>query len=156
MACIQYLHLERQLFSAAISRERDAVAARSEMRFIRTSLRAAGHARNAVRRSAISHSPNYKHSEPYQGYACKIQGAALAQVKYNFENAWAAALEQPLPFEMPPAPPAKILTVEGSSAQLVQIVRTQPRELDKSIKEIYFQASNCAQNYIYIENQCFF
>ena len=98
----------------------------------------------------------YQHSKPFQDYACRIQGPALAQVKYNFENAWAAALEQPLPFEMPPAPPAKILTVEGSSAQLVQIVRTQPHELDKSIKEIYFQATSCAQNYIYIENQYFF
>lgn len=98
----------------------------------------------------------YQHSKPFQDYACKIQGPALAQVKFNFENAWAAALGQPLPFEMPPAPPAKIPTVEGSPSQLVQIVRTQPHELEKSIKEIYFQASSSAQNYIYIENQYFF
>lgn len=98
----------------------------------------------------------YQHSKPFQDYACKIQGPALAQVKFNFENAWAAALGQPLPFEMPPAPPAKIPTVEGSPSQLVQIVRTQPHELEKSIKEIYFQASSSAQNYIYMENQYFF
>lgn len=98
----------------------------------------------------------YKHSKPFQDYACRIQGPALAQVKYNFENAWAAALEQPLPFEKPPAPPAKILTAAGSPAHLVQIVRTQPHELEKSIKEVYFQATSCAHNYIYIENQYFF
>jgi phospholipase D1/2 len=98
----------------------------------------------------------YKHSKPYQDYACRIQGPALAQVKYNFENAWAAALEQPLPFERPPTPPAKIHVASGSPAHLVQIVRTQPHELEKSIKEIYFQASSSAQNYIYMENQYFF
>lgn len=77
-------------------------------------------------------------------------------MKYNFENGWAAALEQPLPFDKPPAPPAKIPTAAGSPAHLVQIVRTQPHELEKSIKEIYFQASSCAYNYIYMENQYFF
>ena len=98
----------------------------------------------------------YKHSKPFQDYACRIQGPALAQLKYNFENGWATALEQPLPFEKPPAPPAKIPTAAGSPAHLVQIVRTQPHELEKSIKEVYFQASSCAHNYIYIENQYFF
>ncbi|MEK7893098.1 phospholipase D-like domain-containing protein [Burkholderia contaminans] len=98
----------------------------------------------------------YEHSKPFQDYACRIQGPALAQLKYNFENGWAVALERPLPFDKPPAPPAKIKTVSGSPAHLVQIVRTQPHELEKSIKEIYFQASSCARNYIYMENQYFF
>ncbi|MBR7971661.1 phospholipase [Burkholderia vietnamiensis] len=98
----------------------------------------------------------YKHSKPFQDYACRVQGPALAQLKYNFENGWAAALEKPLPFDKPPTPPAKIKRVSGSPAHLVQIVRTQPHELEKSIKEIYFQASSCARNYMYMENQYFF
>ncbi|WAG17937.1 hypothetical protein DX980_01000 (plasmid) [Burkholderia gladioli] len=46
--------------------------------------------------------------------------------------------------------------VAGSPAHLVQIVRTQPEEREKSIKELYFQATSSARNYIYIENQYFF
>ncbi|WP_160292660.1 hypothetical protein [Burkholderia gladioli] len=38
----------------------------------------------------------------------------------------------------------------------MQIVRTQPEEREKSIKELYFQATSSARNYIYIENQYFF
>jgi phosphatidylserine/phosphatidylglycerophosphate/cardiolipin synthase-like enzyme len=99
----------------------------------------------------------YKHAKPYQDYACRIQGPTLAQLKYNFENAWATAKGDPLPFPTtPPKPPAKILTVAGNPAHLVQIVRTQAHELEKSIKEVYFQASSHAYNYIYIENQYFF
>jgi phosphatidylserine/phosphatidylglycerophosphate/cardiolipin synthase-like enzyme len=38
----------------------------------------------------------------------------------------------------------------------VQIVRTQPREKDKTIKKLYLQSTSFARNYIYIENQYFF
>ena len=39
---------------------------------------------------------------------------------------------------------------------MVQIVRTQPQEGEKSVKELYFQATSFARQYIYIENQYFF
>jgi phospholipase D1/2 len=66
------------------------------------------------------------------------------------------ALGQALPFQTPPEPPAKIPKVAGNPAHLVQILRTQPHEREKSIKEVYFQATSSARNYIYIENQYFF
>jgi phosphatidylserine/phosphatidylglycerophosphate/cardiolipin synthase-like enzyme len=98
----------------------------------------------------------YKHAKPYQDYACRIQGPALKQLKYNFERAWAATIGQPLPYDgAMPAEPAKILKAAGNPAHLVQIVRTQAHEREKSIKELYFQASSHAYNYIYIENQYF-
>ncbi|MFL9876723.1 phospholipase D-like domain-containing protein [Paraburkholderia megapolitana] len=98
----------------------------------------------------------YKHIKPYQDYACRIQGPALKQLKYNFERAWAATIGQPLPYEdVMPAEWAKTVKAEGNPAHLVQIVRTQAHERDKSIKELYFQASSHAYNYIYIENQYF-
>ncbi|WP_080403304.1 phospholipase D-like domain-containing protein [Burkholderia ubonensis] len=103
-----------------------------------------------------SSSAVYQHAKPYQDYACRVVGPALAQLKYNFENGWCAALEQPLPFEKPPSPPEKIPTAAENPAHLVQIVRTQAREREKSIKELYFQAAAHAYHYIYIENQYFF
>jgi phospholipase D1/2 len=99
---------------------------------------------------------NYHHGRPFQDYACRVVGPALAQLHYNFENGWAAALGHGVPYAVPPKPPVKIKTAQGNPAHLVQIVRTQPHERDKSIKEIYFQASSSAHNYIYIENQYFF
>lgn len=100
---------------------------------------------------------NYTHGRPFQDYACRIVGPALAQLHFNFENAWAAALQVgELPYQTPPAPPAKIPRVAGNPAHLVQIVRTQPHEREKSIKEVYFQATSSARNYIYMENQYFF
>ncbi|RAA38009.1 phospholipase, partial [Burkholderia multivorans] len=38
----------------------------------------------------------------------------------------------------------------------MQIVRTHPHEREKSIKELYFQATSYARKYIYIENQYFY
>ncbi|MEW6341959.1 MAG: phospholipase D-like domain-containing protein [Pseudomonadota bacterium] len=99
---------------------------------------------------------HYVHGRPYQDYACRVQGPALAQLHFNFENGWADALGHELPYTTPPEPPAKIPKVAGSPAHLVQIVRTQAREKEKSIKEVYFQATSSARNYIYIENQYFF
>ncbi|WP_186038765.1 phospholipase D-like domain-containing protein [Burkholderia gladioli] len=99
---------------------------------------------------------HYVHGRPFQDYACRVQGPALAQLHYNFENGWAEALGHTRPFQLPPEPPAKIPKVAGSPAHLVQIVRTQPEEREKSIKELYFQATSSARNYIYIENQYFF
>ncbi len=99
---------------------------------------------------------SYHRGRPFQDYACRVVGPALAQLHYNFENGWAAALGHTMPYIVPPKPLSKIKTVAGNPAHLVQIVRTQPHERDKSIKEVYFQASSSAHNYIYIENQYFF
>ena len=99
---------------------------------------------------------HYEHTKPYQDYACRVVGPALAQLHYNFENGWSAALGQAIPLATPPAPPAKIPKTWGHPAHLVQIVRTQPHEHEKSIKEVYFQATSSARNYVYIENQYFF
>ena len=99
---------------------------------------------------------HYLHGRPYQDYACRVVGPALAQLHYNFENGWSVALGGGLAYPTPPKPPAKIQTAAGNPAHLVQIVRTQAHEQEKSIKEVYLQASACARNYIYIENQYFF
>jgi hypothetical protein len=91
---------------------------------------------------------HYLHGRPYQDYACRVVGPALAQLHYNFENGWSVALGGGLAYPTPPKPPAKIQTAAGNPAHLVQIVRTQAHEQEKSIKEVYLQASACARNYI--------
>ncbi|MDN7179283.1 phospholipase D-like domain-containing protein [Caballeronia sp. SEWSISQ10-4 2] len=115
-----------------------------------------GHEKDTEGASSKGGNENYRHAKPYQDYACRIVGPALAQLHFNFENGWSAALGAPCPMTSPPAPPAKIPTQWGHPAHLVQIVRTQAHEKEKSIKEVYFQASSSARNYIYIENQYFF
>lgn len=115
--------------------------------------------KNSVSKQEAPHGEgheHYVHGRPYQDYACRVVGPALAQLHFNFENGWAAALGQSLPFQTPPEPPAKMPKVAGNPAHLVQILRTQPHEREKSIKEVYFQATSSARNYIYIENQYFF
>jgi phospholipase D1/2 len=52
--------------------------------------------------------------------------------------------------------PPKIPKLSEDPNQVVQIVRTQAHEKEKTIKTLYFQATSWARNYIYIENQYFF
>ena len=91
--------------------------------------------------------------DPYQDYVCRLRGNALQDVHHNFLNAWLRAKGQAHPNESRAVPPSLPRVKEGST---VQIVRTQPEEADKTIKNAYYQASGLARNYLYIENQYFF
>lgn len=104
--------------------------------------------------------------KPYRDYACRIQGGALIDVHKNFESAWlrsffkegdkrlAFAQSEEEKSETPAALNRK--RVPGNSS--VQIVRTQPEEADKTVKDMYFQATSVAVDvggYLYLENQYF-
>ncbi|WP_395069433.1 phospholipase D-like domain-containing protein [Paraburkholderia silvatlantica] len=97
----------------------------------------------------------YKHAKPYQDYACRVVGPALERLHQNFVRGWNAGQKAPHATELTTLPP-KIPTLPKDPNQIVQIVRTQAHEKEKSIKAIYFQATSWARNYIYIENQYFF
>ena len=116
------------------------------------------------------HGGKYQSLIPYQDYACRIEGDALGALHQNFENGWNAVAPQawkttasdtdPLPSKII-SPVIQELNKDWRyqhrrSVSQVQIVRTQPVEQDKTIKKLYFQATNWAYNYIYIENQYFF
>jgi len=93
--------------------------------------------------------------DPYQDYASRIRGPALQGVHSNFIKAWVRAGGKRraddgdnLPAQL------KHCASPGSG---IQIVRTQPQEnADKTIKNVYWQATSFARNYIYIENQYFY
>lgn len=103
--------------------------------------------------------------KPYRDYACRFEGGgALIAVSKNFESAWARAAvpaDHParkfIPSEINGrAVPSKLLRPARKNDASVQIVRTEPEESDKTIKELYFQATDIAAavgGYIYIENQ---
>jgi phosphatidylserine/phosphatidylglycerophosphate/cardiolipin synthase-like enzyme len=104
--------------------------------------------------------------KPYRDYACRIRGGALIAVRKNFESAWLRASfgkeNQSLPFMQAEqdkvAPPAALIKKGGEGNSSVQIVRTQPEESDKTIKDMYFQATSIAVDvggYLYLENQYF-
>ncbi|KVO78899.1 hypothetical protein WJ79_00170 [Burkholderia ubonensis] len=97
----------------------------------------------------------YKHGRPYRDYACRVVGPALKRLHENFVRDWnifAPDHQVPELAELPP----NIPTQERDPALAVQILRTHPREKEKTIKELYYHASRYARNYIYIENQYFF
>lgn len=97
----------------------------------------------------------YVHARALQDYACRLVGPALKRVHHNFVGDWNVfAPDHQLPelTELPPNIPRE----PRNPANGVQIVRTHPREKEKTIKELYLQASSFARNYIYIENQYFF
>jgi len=115
------------------------------------------------------HSGVFKSIRPFQDYACRIVGPALKRLHENFEDGWNYVAQRYAPMLLPPiatvtvAQPASHLPPpkreRGSATGLdceVQIVRTQPREKDKTIKKLYLQSTSFARNYIYIENQYFF
>lgn len=107
--------------------------------------------------------------KPYQDYACRIAaGQALVCLYKNFVDAWERAGKQTagssetsmqsasgvVHVATPPALLRK--AVPGDSS--VQIVRTQPEENDKTIKELYTLAARKAAlacGYLYVENQYF-
>jgi phospholipase D1/2 len=98
----------------------------------------------------------YKHVRPYQDYACRLYGPALKRVYDNFALDWNHYA--PDTHRMPELTeiPSNIQKVPGNANHAVQIVRTHPRDKDKTIKELYIHASSWARNYIYMENQYFF
>jgi phosphatidylserine/phosphatidylglycerophosphate/cardiolipin synthase-like enzyme len=105
--------------------------------------------------------------KPYRDYACRIfSGGALVAVHANFISAWDRAGKgdkketkkgspDSAPDHIPSALQRKVAPGTHSS---VQIVRTQPQEDDKTIKEMYFRATEVAclaTGYLYMENQYF-
>ena len=111
--------------------------------------------------------PGFASLKPYQDYACRIDGGkALISVYNNFVTAWdrsindlthSAANDCVSKTECK-APPPALLKKAAPGDSTVQIVRTQPDENDKSIKDIYNLATDAAclsGGYLYVENQYF-
>ncbi|WP_426212612.1 phospholipase D-like domain-containing protein [Massilia sp. TWP1-3-3] len=107
--------------------------------------------------------------KPYQDYACRIDsGKALISVYNNFVTAWDRSINDGMETASKEclrrfkgecmAPPAELLRKAAPGDSTVQIVRTQPDENDKSIKDIYYLATDTAclaGGYLYVENQYF-
>ena len=105
--------------------------------------------------------------KPYRDYACRLEGgAALIAIHKNFSSAWfrASVPEDHVSrefirreMESEETPPA-LLRPPKPGDTAIQIVRTQPEEQDKTIQELYFQATDAVTHtggYIYVENQYF-
>ena len=111
--------------------------------------------------------PGFASLKPYQDYACRIDGGkALISVYNNFVTAWDrsiddrtnAAANDCVNKTVCKAPPPALLKKAQPGDSTVQIVRTQPDENDKSIKDIYNLATDAAclsGGYLYVENQYF-
>ena len=105
-----------------------------------------------------------QHLKPFRDYAFRIDGGrALVPIYNNFIKAWdRAASKRPDSSATVKAPrprmPEACLRKARPGDSTVQIVRTQPEESDKSIRDLYFQATDqaaLATGYIYLENQYF-
>ncbi len=94
--------------------------------------------------------------DPLHDYVCRLRGPALRSVQQNFKTAWkragGRATDKTIDGD---TLPARLKEVAQPGSQ-VQVVRTQPQENDKTIKNIYWQAVEFASDYLYIENQYFF
>lgn len=111
--------------------------------------------------------PGFLSLKPYQDYACRIDGGrALISVYNNFVTAWDRAVDDRMHTAandcvnrtVCKAPPPALLRKAEPGDSTVQIVRTQPDENDKSIKDIYYLATDAAclaSGYLYVENQYF-
>lgn len=111
--------------------------------------------------------PGFRSLKPYQDYACRIDGGkALIPIYSNFVTAWDRAINDLMHTAardcvsqtVCKAPPPALLRKAEPGDSTVQIVRTQPDENDKSIKDIYNLATDAAcltGGYLYIENQYF-
>lgn len=109
--------------------------------------------------------PGCRSMKPYRDYACRIEGGrALVAIYNNFIKAWerasadhdgSAASKSELGSK---GMPGAMLRPRAPGDSTVQILRTQPEEGDKTIKDLYFQATDIATNaggYLYLENQYF-
>jgi len=107
--------------------------------------------------------------KPYRDYACRISGGqALVCLYKNFMDAWDRAHKTSAAWPEQTArqktatircsnPPALLRKAAPGDCS-VQIVRTQPQDNDKTIKELYALAASKAAlacGYLYIENQYF-
>jgi phosphatidylserine/phosphatidylglycerophosphate/cardiolipin synthase-like enzyme len=105
----------------------------------------------------------FKNLKPYRDYACRIdRGGALIALHENFNAAWERAVTKSSPAnatDLLCRPiPAAMLKEGPPDGPSVQIVRTQPEEKDKTIKDLYFMATDQATQaigYLYVENQYF-
>ena len=115
--------------------------------------------------SARSYKPDVAHSSmrPYRDYACRIdRGRALLALYQNFIKAWERADAQRKPndkSELGTRPmPEHCLKKAPAGSPCMQILRTQPDEQDKTIQDLYFNATDVATRaagYLYVENQYF-
>lgn len=108
--------------------------------------------------------PGCEHIKPLRDYACRIDGGcALLPIYHNFIKAWERAAPSGSSRASPaegkrPSMPAGCLRKARPGDSTVQIVRTQPAEGDKTIRDIYFQVTDqatLAMGYLYLENQYF-
>ncbi|MBC7454295.1 MAG: phospholipase [Massilia sp.] len=114
---------------------------------------------------AHSYQPNLNFSsmKPYRDYACRIDcGRALVALYNNFIKGWERANPKKEKHDKSElgsrGMPATLLLRAPKGRPQVQILRTQPDEGDKSIKDLYFQATDqatLASGYLYLENQYF-
>lgn len=97
--------------------------------------------------------------KPYQDYACRIRGEALADVCKNFCSAWNRTRATEKGGEGPPAIYRRqtgLAAALDAPYQCAQIVRTQPEETaEHSVRRLYEQAAKFARKYVYVENQYF-
>jgi phosphatidylserine/phosphatidylglycerophosphate/cardiolipin synthase-like enzyme len=117
------------------------------------------------REGVRTYEPDLKHStmKPLRDYACRIdRGRALLPLYQNFVKAWER--EDPdqskqKKSELGSRPmPAHCLARAPAGSPTVQILRTQPDEGDKTIQDLYFNATDLAtraSGYLYVENQYF-
>ncbi len=115
--------------------------------------------------SSRSYKPDTTHSsmKPYRDYICRIdRGRALLVVYQNFVKAWERAdsnCKSDDKSELGSRPmPEYCLKRAPAGSPLIQILRTQPDEQDKTIQDLYFNVTDLATRaggYIYAENQYF-
>ncbi|MES2742298.1 MAG: phospholipase D-like domain-containing protein [Pseudomonadota bacterium] len=125
---------------------------------------------SAQRERSVSDDDGFHFLKPYQDYACRIEGGrALVALYHNFTTAWDRARDDRTHAAANACTtraynadcnevPAALLRRAVAGDSTVQIVRTQPEDQDKSIEDIYFQATDMATlagGYLYIENQYF-
>lgn len=105
----------------------------------------------------VKHSPETARRvrrDPYRDYACRIEGQALACVDRNFTRSWVRAGGTRGTGGAAPPPMLAKKNFFGQASR-VQVVRTQPEESDRTIRETYWHAPTFARHYLYMENQYF-
>lgn len=100
--------------------------------------------------------------KPYQDYACRIEGEAVACVYRNFVQGWnGAAPSGPgggtsIPDKVDPHQLPKNLTASIKAPFVrLQVLRTLPEAGERQIERLYYQNIRWPRHYLYIENQYF-